>query len=138
MASEYARRAPSNPAGHLLVAIAEEAAGYIKAAIQTITHAVALTPDDPTLRITRARLLVKDRRLREAIADINVVVAVSDARRDAGVLGEAVACRDDLLQRLASSDAPARKSQAPQRSATAASSVVSSRFLISSTVPATT
>lgn len=63
MAAEYVRRNPDCAAGHQLVAMGEEAAGYTKAAIQTISHAIKLAPDEPSIRIMRARLLVKDHRL---------------------------------------------------------------------------
>jgi hypothetical protein len=100
IASEYVRRNPDCAAGHHLVAMGEEAASYIKAAIQTLTHAIKLAPGEPSIRIMRARLLVKDHRLKEAIADVETIIATSDPRRDAQLLSEAVACRDKLLERL--------------------------------------
>lgn len=107
-AAEYVRRKPDCAAGHHLVAIAEEAAGYTKAAIQSVSHAIDLAPAEHALRIMRARLLVRDHRIKEAIADVETIIATSDFRRDAHLLGEAVACRDELLERL-STAAPQRK-----------------------------
>jgi predicted Zn-dependent protease len=99
-AAEYVRRNPACAVGHQLVAVAEEAAGYTKAAIQTISHAIALAPNEPALRVMRARLLVKDHRIKEAISDVETIVATSDPHRDAQLLNDAVACRDELLERL--------------------------------------
>ena len=99
-AAEFVRRNPDCAAAHHLVALAEEAAGYTKAAIQTISHAVGLAPGEFTLRIMRARLLVKDHRLKEAIADVEAIIAMGEPRRDGQLLQEAVACRDELLERV--------------------------------------
>ena len=103
MAAEYVRRNPEHAAGHQLVAMAEEAAGYMKAAIQTISHAIDLAPADLSLRIMRARLLLKDKRITEAVTDLNALIAMSDPRRDAEFLHEAIACRDELMERMTSS-----------------------------------
>ncbi|GAB1393747.1 hypothetical protein MASR1M60_19110 [Rhodocyclaceae bacterium] len=100
MAAEYVRRNPDCAAGHHLVAIAEEAAGYTKAAIQTISHAIKLAPGESSSRIVRARLLVKDHRIKEAIVDVETIIATSDPRRDALLLSDAISCRDELLERL--------------------------------------
>ncbi len=100
MAAEYVRRNPECAAGHHLVAMGEEAAGYTKAAIQTISHAIKLSPSDPTIRVMRARLLVKDHRLMDAITDVETIIATSDPRRDTQLLHDAVACRDELLERI--------------------------------------
>ena len=100
MAAEYVRRNPEHAAGHQLVAMAEEAAGYMKAAIQTISHAIDLAPADLSLRIMRARLLLKDKRITEAVTDLNALIAMSDPRRDAGFLHEAIECRDELMARM--------------------------------------
>ena len=108
MAAEFVRRNPDSAAGLQLVAMAEEAAGYTKAAIQTIAHAIDLALGDPSLRVMRARLFVKDHRLKDAIADVEAIIATSDPRRDAQRLNEAIACRDDLLERLPSSRIPGR------------------------------
>lgn len=99
-AAEYVRRDPNRAAGHHLVAMAEEAAGYGKAAIQTISHAIELAPEEISLRIMRARLLVKDRRLKEAIADVEAIIALSDPYRDTQLPSDAMLCRDELLERM--------------------------------------
>ncbi len=109
-AAEYVRRNPNCATGYQLVALAEEAAGYTKAAIQTILHAIDLAPDELSFRIMRARLLVKDHRVKEAIADVETIIAMSDPRRDAELLRDAVVCRDELLERL-SLTPPKRKHQ---------------------------
>lgn len=109
-AAEYVRRNPTSATGHQLVAMAEEKAGYTKAALQTILHAIELAPDELSFRIMRARLLVKDHRVKEAIADVEAIIAMSDPRRDAALLHDAVACRDELLERL-SMTIPQRKHQ---------------------------
>jgi hypothetical protein len=99
-AAEYVRRNPDCAVGHHLVAMAEEAAGYTKAAIQTITHAIDLAPHEPAPRVMRARLLVKDHRVKEAIADVEAIIALCNPRRDAELLNDAVVCRDELRERL--------------------------------------
>lgn len=52
-AAEYVRRNPTCATGHQLVAMAEEKAGYTKAALQTILHAIELAPDELSFRIMR-------------------------------------------------------------------------------------
>jgi len=105
-AAEYVRRNPASSAGHQLVALAEEAAGYTKAAIQTISHAIHLAPHEPSIRIMRARLYLKDHHLKEAIADVNAIIAMSDARNDSRCLQEAITCRDELLERMSLTHLP--------------------------------
>jgi hypothetical protein len=100
VAAEYARRNPNCATGHQFVAMAEEAAGYTKAAIQTIMHAIDLAPGELSFRIMRARLLVKDHRVKEAIADVEAIIAMCDPRRDTERLNDALACREELLERL--------------------------------------
>lgn len=100
VAAEYVRRNPNCATGHQLVAMAEEQAGYTKAAIQTILHAINLAPEALSFRIMRARLLVKDHRVKEAIADVDAIITMCHPRRDAELLNDAVACRDELLERL--------------------------------------
>lgn len=95
IAAEYARRNPGCAVSHLLVAMAEEAAGYTKAAIQTVSHAIGLAPHDPAARIMRARLYLRDKRLGEAIDDVDAVIATGDARFVRG----AIACREELMAR---------------------------------------
>lgn len=117
MAAEYARRNPECASSHQLVAIAEEAAGYTKAAIQTISLAIDLAPDEPGLRIMRARLLVKDQRVQDAIADVESIIAISDPHRDAQLLQDAMNCRDELMQRM-----PSRQTDRSLQQATGACS----------------
>ncbi len=120
-AAEYVRRNPKCAKGHQLVSMAEEKAGYTKAAIQTILHAIDLAPEDLTFRVMRARLLVKDHRVKEAIADVEAIIAMCNPRRDADLLNDAVACRDELRERLALTP-PQRKHQ--QTTGTCVQSVV--------------
>ncbi len=120
-AAEYVRRNPNCATGHQLVAMAEEAAGYTKAAIQTILHAINLAPEELPFRVMRARLLVKDHRVKEAIADVEAIISMCNPRRDAELLNDAVACRDELLERL-SRTPPPRKHR--QTTSTCAQSVV--------------
>ncbi len=101
-AAEYARRNPDCAAGHHLVAIAEEAAGYTRAAIQTVSHAIDLAPNEAAQRIMRARLLVKDHRIKEAIEDVEAIIATDDPCGNAKLLCAAMACRTELLERLSS------------------------------------
>lgn len=114
VAADFTRRNPHHALGFQLIATAEEAAGYTKAAIQTITHAIELAPGKPSLRIMHARLLLKDHRLREAIAEVNDLIAICDPRRDAEFLDAAIACRDELLERLSSPPAVERSVPHPQ------------------------
>lgn len=109
-AAEFVRRNPESASGLQLVALAEETAGYTKAAIQTISHAIELAPNEPALRVMRARLLVKDHRLKEAITDVEVIIAMCNQRRDAQMLSDAMACRDELLERMQASG-PHRRTQ---------------------------
>ena len=69
----------------------------------------------------RARLLVKDHRVKEAIADVESIIAMCNPRRDADLLNDAVACRDELRERLTLTP-PQRKHQ--QTTGTCAQSVV--------------
>ena len=109
LAAGYARRNPDCVASHQLVATIEESAGYTKAAIQTISHAIRLAPEETALRILRARLLVKDHRINEAIEDVKFIIAAAGPRRDEQMLRDAIACRDELLERLLS--APLQRKQ---------------------------
>jgi hypothetical protein len=118
LAAEYVRRNPDSAAGHQLVAMAEEAAGYTKAAIQTVSHAIDLAPDEPSIRIMRARLLIKDHHLQKAIADIDAIIATSDPRLDAQLLGDAITCRDELLERLSIAVPPAPTFQDSKKAST--------------------
>lgn len=104
MAAEYVRRNPDCATGHQLVALAEEAAGYTKAAIQSISHAIDLAPGDPSIRMMRARLLLKDHRLKDSIADIEAIIAIGETRQDKDLLHEAIACRNELLERMFTPD----------------------------------
>lgn len=112
LAADFARRHPEHAASFQLVAMAEEAAGYTKAAIQTIAHAIELAPGDPSSHIMRARLLLRDKRLNEATAEVNALIALCDARRDTRFLHDAVACRDELLERVSSNRQSPRSQQA--------------------------
>jgi predicted Zn-dependent protease len=105
VASEYVRRHPECSLGYQLTAMAEEAAGYTKAAIQTIGRAIELAPEDASLRIVRARLLLKDKRLQAAIAEVDTIIAQGNSYQDAELLQEAVACKNELLERMAASHA---------------------------------
>lgn len=120
-AAEFVRRNPESVPGLQLVALAEETAGYTKTAIQTISHAIALAPNEPALRVMRARLLVKDHRLRDAIADVDAIIAKSDPRRDVQMLNDAMACRDELLDRM---QAPGRHRKLQQATGTCSQHVV--------------
>jgi tetratricopeptide (TPR) repeat protein len=108
-AADFARRNPDQAACFSLIAQAEEAAGYTKAAIQSVSHAIALAPQEPTYRIMRSRLYLKDNRLRNAIADIDCIIALGNARQDADFIRDAIVCRDELLDRLASGAAAGRR-----------------------------
>lgn len=112
MAAEFFRRNPDSATALQLIATAEEAAGYTKAAIQTISRAIDLAPDEPVLRIMRARLLLRDRRLPEAIADVDTIVALGDAQPNPSFLDQAIACRNELLERLSAGAPPRGKVRA--------------------------
>ena len=103
-AADFARRNPAQAGCFCLLAQAEESAGYTKAAIQSVAHAIVLAPQEPAYRIMRSRLYLKDNRLRAAIADLNCIIEMGNARRNAAFIGDAIACRDELLDRLACSD----------------------------------
>ena len=108
-AADFARRNPDQAACFCLIAQAEEAAGYTKAAIQSVSHAIALAPQEPAYRIMRSRLYLKDNRLRNAIEDVDCIIALANARKDADFIRDAVVCRDELLDRLASGNAARRR-----------------------------
>lgn len=112
LAAGYARRNPDCVASHQLVAMIEESAGYTKAAIQTISTAIRLAPEETALRIVRARLLVKDHRINEAIEDVEFIIATADPRRDEQMLSDAIACRDELLERLLFAPLPRKQQRA--------------------------
>ena len=104
-AADFARRNPDRAACFGLLAQAEESAGYTKAAIQSASQAIVLAPLEPAYRIQRGRLYLKDGRLRESISDVNCIIAMGNARHHAAYLGDAIACRDELLERLACNQA---------------------------------
>ncbi len=103
VAADLARRNPEMADCYGLIAEAEEAAGFTKAAIQSVSHAIALAPLQPGYRITRSRLYLKDRRLQDAIDDINSIIALERAKNNISFIRDAIACRDELLERLACS-----------------------------------
>lgn len=97
-AAEFVRRNPESAAAYCLLAQAEEAAGYIRAAIQSISHAVDRAPEVSDYRIVRARLHLKDRHRDGALADINALIALGQAAGNPHFIHEAMACRDELLE----------------------------------------
>lgn len=103
IAADFARRNPGNAVVFFLIAQAEEAAGYTKAAIQSVSQSIALAPYDHTYRIMRGRLYLKDNQLVKAIEEINCIISMGKARQDATFLGSAIACRDELLDRVENS-----------------------------------
>lgn len=100
LAADFARRNPDSAACQALVAQAEEIAGYTKAAIQSISRAIALAPQELAYRQTRARLYLAAHLPEEALREMECLIAVARSEADDAYVDAARACRDELLRRL--------------------------------------
>jgi tetratricopeptide (TPR) repeat protein len=113
-AAEFARRNPRMADSYELLAQAEEVAGYTRAAIKTISHAITLAPEEPAFRFQRGRLHLKVNALPDALEDMSAVIALEQHLAAPYYTEAAAACREDLLERLQSRRAAP---QAPGREA---------------------
>jgi hypothetical protein len=94
----------------------EEIAGYTKAAIKTVSHAIELSPHEPAYRFQRGRLHLKVNATAEALADMNSVIEMEQSSGSCHYTGEAAACRDEAWGRLQSRSAAASSSNPIVRS----------------------
>lgn len=115
VAAEFARRNPDMAESYELLSQAEEIAGYAKAAIKTISQAIALAPQEPAYRFQRGRLHFESNALADAFEDMTCVIEMQKRLPDARYLEAAVAYREEALgrlQRQSSRASPARCSVA--------------------------
>lgn len=100
MAADFARRNPDTAACYALVAQAEEIAGYTKAALQSISRAIAIEPHELSYRQTRARLYLAAHLPEEALHEMDCLIEIARAEADDTYVDAAQACRDELHRRL--------------------------------------
>lgn len=96
LAADLARRDPDSAAGYALLAQAEEMAGYTKAAIQSISRAIARAPYDLAYRQTRARLYLAAKRADEALREMDCLIAIAQTNADEDYVFAARSCREEL------------------------------------------
>lgn len=99
VAVDFARRNPQSAEAYALVAHAEEIAGYTKAAIQSVSQAIALAPQAPAYRLQRGRLYLKARQMPAALADIDCVIEMGQDLSDTQYFDAAVALRNEAIGR---------------------------------------
>lgn len=99
-AADYARRNPMQAECYGLLSHAEAIAGYTKAAIKTVSQAIALAPQEPAYRFQRGRLHLQLNALAEALADMNAVIEIAQALGNADYAAAAAPYRDEALRRL--------------------------------------
>lgn len=100
VAAEFARRNPAMADSYGLLSQAEEIAGYTKAAIRTVSHAIALAPHEPAYRFQRGRLHLKINALSDALKDMDSVIEMEKSLANACYTEAANAYRDEALERL--------------------------------------
>ena len=107
VAAEFARRNPKMAESYGLPSQAEEIAGYTRAAIKTISHAIALAPHEPAYRFQRGRLQMKIDALPDALEDMSAVIDLEQHQAAPYYTEAAMACRDEVLERAQSRRAAA-------------------------------
>jgi tetratricopeptide (TPR) repeat protein len=99
-AAEFTRRNPEMAESYGLLSHTEEVAGYTRAAIKTISHAIALAPHEPAYRFHRGRLHMKVNALTEARDDMAAVIEMEKDLAEPYYTEPAMACRDEALERM--------------------------------------
>lgn len=111
-AADFARRNPEKAVCYGLLAHAEEVAGYTRAAIQSVSQAVALSPHEHGYLLQRCGIYIKANQLDKALADVNHIIEGGDVRyRDI-----AERYRTEVLARLQQQLQPARHARSLQLS----------------------
>jgi tetratricopeptide (TPR) repeat protein len=108
-AAEAVRRNPTVPEFFELLAFAEEIAGFPKAAIQTISRAIALDPNRASFWFQRGRLRVAIRAFSEALVDFDRVIALEQAQGTANLTADALSCRQEASSHMQSRNHVATK-----------------------------
>lgn len=109
-AADFARRNPEKAVCYGLLAHAEEVAGYTKAAIQSVSQAIALAPHEHGYLLQRCGIYIKANELAKALADVDRIIEAGDTRyRDI-----AVNYRNEALSRLQQQPQPPRNARALQ------------------------
>lgn len=98
-AAEFTRRNPDMAESYGLLSLAEEIAGYTRAAIKTVSHAIALAPHEAGYRFQRGRLHLKINDLSAALDDLNTVIEMEKQQGDYVCTEAAIARRDEALER---------------------------------------
>ena len=83
-----------------LLSQAEEIAGYTKAAIKTVSHAIALAPQEPAYRFQRGRLYLKVNAVSDALEDMASVIEMEKSLANAYYTEAANTYRDEALGRI--------------------------------------
>lgn len=100
VAVDAARRNPAIPEYFLLLAQAEEIAGYTKAAIKSVSKAIALAPHEPVYRFQRGRLHLQINAAADALSDLNGVLETLKMVGNADYIRAVVTYRDEALRRV--------------------------------------
>ncbi|CAG0991211.1 hypothetical protein RHDC4_02518 [Rhodocyclaceae bacterium] len=109
-AADYARRNPERAVCYGLLAHAEEVAGYTRAAIQSVSHAISLAPHEPGYLLQRCGIYIKANQLDKALADVNRIMESGDATyRDT-----AESYRNEVLSRMEQQSQPPRNAGSPR------------------------
>lgn len=99
-AADFARRNPGIAECYALLAQAEEIAGYTKAAIKSVSKAIALAPQEPAYLFQRGRLYLKIDAAADALQDMVGVIEMGKALTNGYYVDAALAHRDEALRRL--------------------------------------
>lgn len=100
VAAEFTRRNPKMAESYGLLSQAEEIAGYTKAAIKTVSHAIALAPNEPGYFLQRSRLHLKINAAADALEDATHLIELEASQGSAHFADLANAYRDEALERL--------------------------------------
>lgn len=111
VAAEFARRNPEIAQCYGLLSQAEEIAGYTKAAIKTISHAIALAPQEPAYRFQRGRLHFAANAVMDGLEDMASVIEMEKGLANACYTEAADACRHEALGRLQRGSAATRSAR---------------------------
>lgn len=113
VAAEFARRNPEMAESYVLLSQAEEIAGYTKAAIKTVSHAIALAPQEPAYRFQRGRLRLKANAVSDALDDMASVIEMEKCLANACYTEAANTYRAEALARLQSHRVEASSARNP-------------------------
>ncbi|MBI4984443.1 MAG: hypothetical protein HZC24_03620 [Rhodocyclales bacterium] len=100
VAAEFARRNPGLAECYGLLSQTEEIAGYTRAAIKTVSQAIALAPQEPAYRFQRGRLHLKVNAVADGLDDLDSVIEIEKSLAHAYYTEAANACREEALGRV--------------------------------------